>query len=256
MHSTNPTPGNKPVVLGHQYSSLVYLPEKGHGEPAWVVPLVMQRVSSESKGNEFGMQQLDSLLNDDELAFGKTLTVNVADSLYSTNGCRKISTQNKNLVHIARINSGRTVFCQPTAEQLAKSKNKCKFGKKMKLNDDSTHQTPDEVEQFETVSSKGKRLTITVTTWNDMLVRGDRDFKSHQHPFTLQRVQVSDEEGKQIFKRPLWLMVTGERRKELTGRMVYDSYRQRFDIEHFFRFGKQRLLLDKFQTPAVEHEEN
>ena len=36
---------------------------------------------------------------------------------------------------------------------------------------------------------------------------------------------------------------------------IYSSYRQRFDIEHFFRFGKTRLLLDKIQTPDVQHEE-
>lgn len=36
---------------------------------------------------------------------------------------------------------------------------------------------------------------------------------------------------------------------------IFDSYRQRFDIEHFFRFGKNRMLMDKLQTPDVEHEE-
>jgi len=30
---------------------------------------------------------------------------------------------------------------------------------------------------------------------------------------------------------------------------------ERLDIEHFFRFGKTRLLMDKIQTPDVEHEE-
>lgn len=29
-----------------------------------------------------------------------------------------------------------------------------------------------------------------------------------------------------------------------------------YDIEHFFRFGKQRLLWDKYQTPNLWHEEN
>ena len=36
---------------------------------------------------------------------------------------------------------------------------------------------------------------------------------------------------------------------------IFSSYRQRFDIEHFFRFGKNRLLMDKIQTPDVRHEE-
>jgi hypothetical protein len=28
------------------------------------------------------------------------------------------------------------------------------------------------------------------------------------------------------------------------------------DIEHLFRFGKQRLLMSEFQTPDLQHEEN
>ena len=37
---------------------------------------------------------------------------------------------------------------------------------------------------------------------------------------------------------------------------VYLAYQPRFDMEHYFRFEKQRLLMDKFQTPEVEREEN
>lgn len=39
-------------------------------------------------------------------------------------------------------------------------------------------------------------------------------------------------------------------------RKVYNVYKRRFDIEHFFRFGKRKLLLNSFQTPKVESEEN
>ncbi|MGB5711880.1 MAG: hypothetical protein WBM44_13340 [Waterburya sp.] len=37
---------------------------------------------------------------------------------------------------------------------------------------------------------------------------------------------------------------------------AYQSYRQRYDVEHLLRFGKQRLLLNASATPEVEHEEN
>ena len=36
----------------------------------------------------------------------------------------------------------------------------------------------------------------------------------------------------------------------------YQAYRQRYDIEHLLRFGKQRLLLNASATPEVKHEEN
>ena len=37
---------------------------------------------------------------------------------------------------------------------------------------------------------------------------------------------------------------------------AYQAYCQRYDLEHFFRFGKTKLLLDRYQTPCVEHEEH
>lgn len=256
VHSPNPTPGNKPIALGHQYSSLVFLAEKEPGNPPWVVPLLMQRVDSENKGNEFGMHQLNNFINDEGINLGNNLVVNVADSLYSTNACRKIIIGNDNLVSIARLNSGRKVFSKPTEKQLASSKNRRKFGDKMKLNDEKTHHQPDSMAQFQISSTKGSLYAVTVDSWHNMLVRGNTDFKASEHPFTLVRVTLTDETEKTVFKRPLWLMVSGKRQRELTERMIFDSYRQRYDVEHYFRFGKQNLLLDKFQTSEVAHEEN
>ena len=48
----------------------------------------------------------------------------------------------------------------------------------------------------------------------------------------------------------------GDGRMELSLLDIYQAYLQRYDLEHFFRFGKQKLLLDKFQTPDDQHEEN
>jgi hypothetical protein len=62
--------------------------------------------------------------------------------------------------------------------------------------------------------------------------------------------------GELLFKRPLWTIAAGNRRNELSLYEMFNAYRSRFDIEHFFRFGKQRLLMDKFQTPDVNHEES
>ena len=37
---------------------------------------------------------------------------------------------------------------------------------------------------------------------------------------------------------------------------IWDADQQRYDLEHFFRFGKQRLLMDAYQTPETDREEN
>lgn len=47
-----------------------------------------------------------------------------------------------------------------------------------------------------------------------------------------------------------------ERRAEISLVQAYQSYRQRFDLEHTFRFKKQNLLLSAFETPDVEHEQH
>ncbi len=48
----------------------------------------------------------------------------------------------------------------------------------------------------------------------------------------------------------------GKRRKEVNLVEVWEAYGQRVDLEHYFRFGKQKLLLNDYQTPEVEHAEN
>lgn len=52
------------------------------------------------------------------------------------------------------------------------------------------------------------------------------------------------------------MLVFGARREEISLIEVWEAYRQRYDVEHFFRFGKQRLLMSAYQTPEVVHEEN
>ena len=86
-------------------------------------------------------------------------------------------------------------------------------------------------------------------------MRGSHDCPMHRNPFTLMRIQVTTTEGISIWK-PMWLIMIGQRRNELTITETYQAYRQRYDIEHLLRFGKQKLLLNASLTPEVEHEEN
>ena len=44
--------------------------------------------------------------------------------------------------------------------------------------------------------------------------------------------------------------------EEIINELSSPIYFQRFDIEHFFRFCKQKLLLESYQTPDTRHEEN
>jgi hypothetical protein len=67
---------------------------------------------------------------------------------------------------------------------------------------------------------------------------------------------VTDAQGKPRFQRPLWLLVLGSRRREISLVQAYQASCQRYDLEPFFRLGKTKLLLDRYQPPCVEHEEH
>ena len=74
---------NKPITIGHAYSTLVLLPEKQSGDPSWVVPLSVQRVASDQDHEQVGANQVHRLLTDKRLPFHKDLCVEVGDTRYS-----------------------------------------------------------------------------------------------------------------------------------------------------------------------------
>ena len=251
VYSPNPSPGNKPIAVGHAYSVLACLPEKSPSSPfPWVVPLSVDRVNSSEKGHEAGPQKLCELMKDNTLPFNHSLCVHVADTAYFTLPIREMNSSIDNLVSIARLRSDRTVYA-PSTET-----GKKKYADKMKLNHPATHTLPDQMVEIETSTSKNRLIKVVIKVWHDQLLRGSNKFKGYKHPFNLYQICVFDAKTqKKLFKRPLWLAVDGKRRHELDAKSVYESYRQRYDIEHFFRFGKQKLLMASFQTPDVIHEE-
>jgi hypothetical protein len=109
--------------------------------------------------------------------------------------------------------------------------------------------------QTQQITRKGRILNIKILAWHQMLMRGTKEQKMYCHPFTLIRIHVTDDVGNSVWK-PMWLIVIGDQRKEISSIVAYQSFRQRFDIEHMLRFSKQRLLMTQFQTPDVKHEEN
>lgn len=259
VYAPNTVRGNKPVAIGHQYSALVAFPEKERKtDPPWVVPLSLRRVGSQEKGTQVGAQQMDSLLYDDTLPFSDALCVDVADSAYSTVPFLGPLVEHDNLVTIARVRGNRTFYHQaPQAEQDQRSQgHPTWYGAPFSLSTSTTWGQPDEVATTQFTSRKGHLYTVKLEGWHNLLMSGTRDVAMHQCPFTLIRAWVVNAAGQALYRRPLWLFVFGKRRDEISLVEAFDAYGVRFDLEHFFRFGKQRLLMNAFQTPIVEHEEN
>ncbi len=256
VHAPNPTPGNKPTTVGHQYSVLGYLPEKSlkPNAPCWFLPLSTNRVASDEKGINVGSQQLKNIMP----ALSQELSVIVADSAYSAHTFIASITPYDNTILIARLRGNR-IFNYQAAEKPKYAKrlrgHVTKYGKEFKCKDSSTWGTPDEITTEAVQTKKGKNYTAEISCWNDMLIRQKNNIALHKNPFTLVKIRLFDEDNKQVFKT-MWLMVIGKRRKELTLNQTFCCYKQRYDIEHFFKFGKSRLLMDKFQTTDVKHEES
>lgn len=255
VYAPNTLSGNKPVTIGHQYSIAAYLPEKTNGDvPPWIIPLACHRVTTDEKGPLVGMQQISQCLQSNKQFKDKCCVV-VSDSAYSQPGCLAETAKNPHQVQISRVRSNRIFYYPETPHPPAKRGRKKQFGAAFKLNDKNTWKTPDEQLELTTTTQKGKKQRIQIKCWNTMLMRGENKTNAAHYPFRLVQVCVYKESGDLFFKKPLWLIVVGEKRFELSLQIIFDSYRQRFDIEHFFRFGKNKLLMNKSQTPDVIHEE-
>lgn len=254
-HSPNPAPGNKPICVGHQYSCVALLPdnEVAH-DKKWIAPLSMKRVSSHDKGNEIGMEQVASIIK--QLQLEAKHLVSVGDTLYGSEKCRLIAGKHSNLTHIFRLNSNRNLFHMPTCSDSPTRGRKKTYGDKMSLSDADNHRKPDHRSTTSQLARTGKIYPIEIESWDNMLLRGSNNINPKTHSLTLVRIRMFDSEGNAVFKRPLWLGVQGQSRDMFSLISIYQYYASRYNIEHFFRFGKHKLLLDSYQTSDVTHEEN
>jgi hypothetical protein len=257
-HHPNPAPGNKPIMVGHTYSVLAHLPEKqDRTSPPWIIPLLIRRVPTDKKATEVGATQLADLLHDETLPFGNNLSVLVADSSYSAREFLGQEVKHKNLVTLVRVAANRKFYRIPQLDDSPKGKgHPLWYGEVFDLKDPSTWGEPDATQTLPITLRNGRQCQVQIQAWYNLLMTGKRDIPMHNHPFTLIQIIVTDSNGKEVFKRPLWLIVLGEHRQEICLSDIYDSYRQRYDLEHFFRFGKTKLLMASYQTPEVEHEQN
>jgi hypothetical protein len=258
VYQPNLVGGNKPVTIGHQYSVVTFLPEKERADdPPWVVPLHVRRVRSGEKATVIGAEQLTTLLEDEAQPFHEGLCVHVADSTYSAVDYLGRVGSHRNLVSVVRAAENRVFYRQfPTDQGNERQGHPRWYGAPFALKDSTTWGPPDQTAETTFSTRQGRTYRVQLQGWHNLLMRGKRSLPMHRYPFTLIRAVVLDEQGRPVFKRTLWLIVLGERRDELSLVEAWQAYGRRYDLEHYFRFGKQRLLLAAYQTPQVEHEEN
>jgi hypothetical protein len=257
IYQPNTIKGNKPINVGHSYSIVSILPEKEtDSHAAWAVPLSGERVPLAQSGTDVASEQIQSVMSDSSLPWYEKLCVLVGDTAYSERSFLCEQSKHKNLVVIARVRSNRIFYQSPLPDVSSKKPgSKKKYGERFDLGDPDTWHEPDAIKQTQQTTRKGRLLNITILAWYEMLMRGTNEQKMYRHPFTLIRIHLTDDTGNSVWK-PMWLIVIGDRRQEISPLVAYQTFRQRFDLEHMFRFSKQRLLMTQFQTPDVKHEEN
>ena len=255
VYAPNVIAVNKPITIGHQYSVVAYLPEKNYQSPPWLIPLDCERVNTNQKAVLVGMKQISRCIQAQKI-FSERPLISVGDSAYSHPSCIVEAGRNTNQIHIARTRNNRVFYYASSKIKSFSQKGRplC-YGDKHALKDEKTWRNPDKQITFDVINKKGAATIIKMDCWNNMMMRGKYQEKMSDVMFRLVRIRVYKSNGELLFKRPMWLIVAGEKHFKLSLQEIFYIYRQRFDLEHFFRFGKNKLLMDKIQTPDVLHEE-
>ena len=252
VHAPNHVPGQKPITVGHEYSVLVYLPNREEEkEKHWVVPLSVKRVESHQSGPDVGLLQLEEIAN--HTVFKHHFCISVTDAAYSTKKWVIRGSQLPHVVHISRLRGNRKVYRMPVSNNEPRRGRPQIYGEELLLQNPSE---PDLEEITTMISRKGRGYQVLLQRWNDVVMQGSKDEPTHEHPFDLLRVTVTDDKGKAVYRRPLWVMIAGAKRREVRSKDAQIAYGRRYDIEHYFRFGKQRLGMVASQTCETRHEEN
>lgn len=247
--------GNKPVTIGYRYSWLFLHRERSPGTPPWVVPLSVRRAKSDEDGELVGAEQVLSLLP--ELPIGAELTVCTADTAYSKPEFLLRLTEQENLVAVVRVRNNRVFYrrYEPSSEEPRPKGHPRWYGEKMALNDPTTWLPPDQETEIPRQTHRGEPRRLRIRAWYKMVQRGKKGYRGHEHPFTLVCYERLKPDGQPVHPRPVWLIIFGPRQAEIDVREAVPAYIQRYDGEHFFRFGKRHLLMTANQTPDTATEE-
>jgi hypothetical protein len=275
--SNNLIASNRSIGIGYR-ASMMHL---NVGESHWCPPLSIELLNVESNALEVAIIQIRSLLTDPDLPFKDHLCLEKNDSAYGRATFLAYLYDLNNLVCISRLRSGTRVWQQEQHKETGGAPQI--YGKKWYLNDVSINKSYSrkvkgvkkdytvwqesimdlpctQYCEFNTTLNNGRLAIIKMHRWNDLLMRSKglgKNATMKDKPYDLVRVEVLDAKTqKRIFGKPLYIALNGKRKSEVSTHLAQKQYRERFDVEGLYRFGKQKMLLDKYQTPDRQHLQN
>jgi hypothetical protein len=234
---------------------------------------MIDHIRKDQTPNQVAGTQITSLMEDEALPFFREdLLVNNLDRGYGALYL-KSATKFKNLVSILNVRHGSKVYAQAEGNgkqvygqcyYLVGSDCDRDFKKHPETGQPySVHlnsvcgRTPDDSLTRKTVLKNGREVIVVLRRYNNLLWRTKQGVKMADKPFDLVCAKVLDAKNlKAVWVRPLFVCAVGEKRSKLTLRDIYETYLTRYDIEPQFRFSKQRLLLEAFQTCVAQHLHN
>ncbi len=124
IYAPNPTPGQKPIAIGHTCSLLAFLPEREDEllDPPWAVFLDAQRVATSQNAAQVGQRQIVRWLQIQAQAnpsWRADQTLVVADSRYSTPAFIFPLVMEAGTNGLVRLSSKRVVFGPPPEEAVS-----------------------------------------------------------------------------------------------------------------------------------------
>lgn len=245
----------KPVTIGHNYSCVAYLT----GQRTWALPLAIDRVSTSVKETVFGVNQWCEIIKDESNHFTNKKCVGVFDAAYSNAYCVSAfnDSQPGDAIFMARLRGDRVLQRPYTGEQKRKGR-PIIFDKDhtFNLKKESTWGAPDQSSSCLWTTKKGKQHIVHIEAWHNLRMRGHNDAKVHTTPMMVARITVRNQAGGLVYTRPLWIVIVGVWPSYWPITYIWHDYHARFDVEHFFRFGKSHLLLVKYQSAETLNEEN
>jgi DDE superfamily endonuclease len=236
-----------PVTVGLEASLLTYLPEYNVQEANWQLPVSLERIFTDTTACEVAKTQLQLLA--ESTIIDSPLTVIVVDSAYGS-----LKPYSEDQVVIARGRADRQGRRPAKNEQIVHKRK----GRPRKYEPEiirfiedlppGTEGGSDEEHEYEDII-KRQRVDVLLNRWNGVHVEG------HSKLVDVVKVEIfAKNDYTKTLIPPLLLILSGNRRGEITAFDAYQSYRRRFDIEHFFRFIKQKLLFCAYQTPDLDHQ--
>ena len=261
----------KSLIVGYDYS-WVNLQFEG----SWSIPISALRIPVNQTIAQVGGQQINRLLSDEAFPFKDVpLVVNTLDSGYGGSGYLPQVKTIANLVSVICLRHGSRIWSPPQ-----KGSHRCKiYGQKYYLLAEDrqmtykkhpktgqpyvveqnaiTNKPPEEELQWESEFKTGRMVRFRVRRFNDLLLRTTDHVAMNDIPFDVVLVEVFDVlTNELVFKKPQFLGIFGQKKHEVKTSQAPQIYRKRYNIEPFFRVVKQKMGLEKFQTPVPQHLDN